>query len=266
MDFSGLSFLKIENNEQGVWTLTIDRPKALNALNVQILNEMASFLRQIGEMDYSDARGLIITGSGEKAFVAGADIKEISELNVEQAFEFAQKGQSVFQELSFLKIPVIAAVNGFALGGGCELALACDYIYASENAKFGLPEVSLGLIPGFAGTVQLTRAIGFRKAREMIFTGKTLTAQEAYAAGLVNQVCPARELMSGVRKSMDLILDKSPLAVSQAKRSILQSWDLEMDKALSNEAELFSGLFNFQDVKEGTAAFIEKRKAQFKGE
>lgn len=266
MDFSGLSCLKVESNDQGVWTLWIDRPKALNALNAQVLNEMAQFFRQISEMSFSDARGLIITGAGDKAFVAGADIKEISELKGDEAFDFAQKGQSVFQELSFLKIPVIAAVNGFALGGGCELALACDYIYASETAKFGLPEVGLGLIPGFAGTVQLTRAVGLRKARELIFTGKMLTATEALRLGLVNEVFPASDLMSKVHQSMNLILEKSPLAVSSAKKSIYESWDLEMDKALENEAELFCGLFNFGDVKEGTSAFIEKRKPQFKGE
>jgi enoyl-CoA hydratase len=266
MDFSGLSCLKVNQEERGLWILTIDRPKALNALNVQVLHEMALFLRQIGEMSFSDARALIITGAGEKAFVAGADIKEISELSSDQAYEFAQKGQSVFQELGFLKIPVVAAVNGFALGGGCELALACDYIYASENAKFGLPEVGLGLIPGFAGTVQMPRAVGLRKARELIFTGKMLSAQEALSMGLVNQVCPPAELIATVKKSLELVLDKSPLSVAQAKKSIQQSWDLDMDKALENEAELFSGLFNHLDVKEGTLAFIEKRRAQFKGE
>lgn len=263
-----LSFktLLLEQKAGGVWVLTINRPEALNALNSTVLNEMADALRQIGEMAYADARALVITGAGEKAFVAGADIKEIHDLDEEKAFTFAQRGQSIFHELSLLKIPVIAAVNGFALGGGCELALGCDFIYAAENAKFGLPEVSLGLIPGFGGTVRMSRAVGQRKARELTYTGGMITAAEALDAGLVNKVVPAAELMTAVMKTVEAILSKAPLAVTSSKVSINQAWDMDVEEAQKNEAKIFAELFNSEDVKEGTGAFIEKRKANFKGE
>lgn len=264
---SGFTFktLLLEQKPQGVWVLTVHRPEALNALNSVVLNEMGEALRQIGEMPYEDARALIITGTGEKAFVAGADIKEINELDEEKALVFAKRGQSIFHELTLLKIPVIAAVNGFALGGGCELALGCDFIYASENAKFGLPEVSLGLIPGFGGTIRMARAIGQRRARELTYTGGMITAQEAQAMGLVNKVFSQAELMNGVMKTVEMILAKAPIAVGMAKRSINQGWDMDVEEAQRNEANIFAELFTTEDVKEGTSAFVEKRKAQFKG-
>jgi len=255
----------LEQKDNGVWFLTLNRPQALNALNSQTLNEMADVLRQISEMDYDSAKALVITGQGEKAFVAGADIKEMTDMNIDQAQSFAQKGQSVFHELNLLKIPVIAAVNGFALGGGLELALGCDFIIASDNAKFGLPEVSLGLIPGFGGTVRLTRAVGSRKARELIFTGDMISASEALRLGLVNQVVSPAELISTVMTKVQSILTRSPLAVGLAKKSINQSQDLPVEKALLNEAELFAQLFESEDTKEGTQAFLEKRKPVFKG-
>ncbi|MEK2688605.1 enoyl-CoA hydratase/isomerase family protein [Bdellovibrio sp. GT3] len=258
--------LLLEQKANGVWVLTINRPDALNALNSTVLEEMGEALRQIGEMPYVDARALIITGSGEKAFVAGADIKEINALDEDKGMIFAQRGQSVFHELTLLKIPVIAAVNGFALGGGCELALGCDFIYASENAKFGLPEVSLGLIPGFGGTVRMARAVGQRKARELTYTGNMITAQEALGYGLVNKVVPQAELMATVMKTVEAILSKAPIAVGMAKRSINQAWDMDVEEAQKNEARIFAELFNTEDVKEGTGAFIEKRKAAFKGQ
>lgn len=260
------SSIRLQNQPNGVWILTINRPEALNALNSTVLNEMADALRQIGEMSYVDARALIITGSGEKAFVAGADIKELADLNEEQGMVFAQRGQSIFHELSLLKIPVIAAVNGFALGGGCELALGCDFIYASDNAKFGLPEVSLGLIPGFGGTVRMSRAVGLRKARELTYTGQVITAADALAMGLVNKVVPQAELLPAVMKTIETILAKAPVAVGVAKLSMNQGWDLDVEAAQANEARLFAELFNTSDVREGTKAFIEKRKAEFKGE
>lgn len=256
----------IEQKPQGIWLLTINRPEALNALNSSVLNELSEVLRQIGEMPYEDARALVITGTGEKAFVAGADIKEINELDEEKALVFAQRGQSIFHELSLLKIPVIAAVNGFALGGGCELALGCDFIYASDNAKFGLPEVGLGLIPGFGGTVRLARAVGQRRACELTYTGGMITAQEALSLGLVNKVLTQTELITAVMKTVEAIIAKAPLAVCAAKKSIYQAWDMDIDEAQRNEANIFSELFNSDDVKEGTSAFIEKRKAQFKGQ
>lgn len=258
--------IKLENTPQGVWTLTVNRPESLNALNTQVLNEMADAIRHISEVDYETAKALIITGSGEKAFVAGADIKEMLDMNLDQAQAFAQKGQSVFHELNLLKIPVIAAVNGFALGGGLELALGCDFIIASDNARFGLPEVSLGLIPGFGGTVRLTRAVGIRKARELTFTGEMIKADEALKLGLVSSVVSQADLMPTVLKKVEMILSKSPLAVGKAKQSINQAIDLETENALNNEAEIFAGLFGSFDTTEGTKAFIEKRKPNFKGE
>lgn len=256
----------LDQKENGLWILTINRPDSLNALNSMVLNEMAEALRQISELGYEDARALVITGAGSKAFVAGADIKEMSDLQSEQAEAFAQRGQSIFHELTLLKIPVIAAVNGFALGGGCELALGCDFIYAAEEAKFGLPEVTLGLIPGFGGTVRLTRAVGQRRARELTYTGNMITAQEAHAMGLVNKVFPAAELMAGVLKTVQTITARAPIAVGFAKASINQGWDMDVEEAQKNEARFFGDLFTSEDVREGTKAFIEKRKPVFKGQ
>lgn len=248
-----------------IWILKIHRPEALNALNSLVLSELAEFFRMIGEMDFEHARGLLITGSGEKAFVAGADIKEMSGMTIHQAKDFSIRGQSIFHELALLKIPVLAAVNGFALGGGCELALACDFIYASENAKFGLPEVTLGLIPGFGGTVSLSRAIGLRKAKEWTFSGELMSAQEALQVGLVNRVYTQQELIEKSLQKLEQIAVRAPLAVSSAKSSILQGWDLEIEEAHSRESQLFGNLFDREDTKEGMKAFMEKRKAQFLG-
>lgn len=257
--------ISLDARENGVWVLTIQRPEALNALNSQVLNDMADALRQIGEMNFENGRALVITGSGDKAFVAGADIKEISELDEDQAFAFSQRGQSIFHELNLLNIPVIAAVNGFALGGGLELALGCDFIFASENAKFGLPEVSLGLIPGFGGTVRLARAVGIRKARELTYTGDLIDAHEALALGLVNKVVPLADLMPTVMKTVNTILGKGPAAIAAAKKSINQSYEMDVDQAQKSEAKYFASLFETEDMAEGTKAFIEKRKPIFKG-
>ncbi len=258
--------IKLESQDNGVWILTMNRPEALNALNSQLLNEMGDAIRQVSEMDFASTKALIITGAGEKAFVAGADIKEMMDLSEDQAEQFAKRGQSVFHELNLLKIPVIAAVNGFALGGGLELALACDFIIASENAKFGLPEVSLGLIPGFGGTVRLSRAIGLRKARELTMSGEMINAQVAMQMGLVNHVVALAELLPTALKKLELILTRSPLAVAEAKKSINQAVDLGTEEALANEAEIFGTLFTSADTREGTKAFTEKRKPVFKGE
>lgn len=257
--------IKLEPQANGVWLMTLNRPEALNALNSALLNDMAEGVRYLSELSLEDAKALIVTGAGEKAFVAGADIKEMVSLNEDQAMQFAKRGQSIFHELSLLKIPVVAAVNGFALGGGLELALACDFIVASENAKFGLPEVSLGLIPGFGGTVRLTRAVGIRKARELTYSGEMINAQEALSLGLANHVVPQAELMTAVMKKVDLILTRSPLAVAEAKKSVNQAFDLETEAALQNEAQIFGRLFNSDDTREGMKAFTEKRKPNFKG-
>ncbi len=252
-------------SENAIWKLTINRPDSLNALNLQVLNEMGEALRFISEMPFEDARALVITGSGQKAFVAGADIKEMSSLSSSEAVHFSQKGQSVFSELELMKIPVIAAVNGFALGGGLELALGCDFIFAADNAKMGFPEVSLSLIPGFGGTVRLSRAVGLRRARELIFTGDMITATEAMTYGLVNKVVPQAELLPSVMKRLEAVLSKGPLAVSAAKKTVQTAWDLQIDEALSVEAEQFGELFETEDTQEGMKAFAEKRKAQFTG-
>lgn len=252
-------------SENSVWKLTINRPESLNALNSQVLTEMGEALRLISEMSFDDAKALIITGSGSKAFVAGADIKEMSSLSASEAVQFSRKGQSVFHELNLLQIPVIAAVNGFALGGGLELALGCDFIYASDTAKMGLPEASLGLIPGFGGTVRLARAVGMRRARELIFSGDMITAAEALQYGLVNKVVPQAELMPAVMKRLEGILNKGPAAVGVAKKSLQVAWDMQIDEALQMEAEQFGELFETEDTQEGMKAFMEKRKAEFKG-
>ncbi len=263
MNFKNLLWT-LKSNHTGV--LTINRPESLNALNQELMSELKQALTKIDEMPFSQLRVLIITGAGEKAFVAGADIKEMSDLSSEQAQVFAERGQEVQRIFETLRIPVIAAVNGFALGGGCELALACDFIYASENAKFGLPEVSLGLIPGFGGTVRLSRVVGLAKAREMIMTGEMISATEALSLGLVSKVLPKTELLSHAEKTAELIASRGPLAIAAAKSSINQAFDLSIDQGMQLEAENFADLFESQDVREGTKAFVEKRKAQFQGQ
>ncbi len=257
--------IQLQKSESAVWTLTVNRPEALNALNELVLTEMEQALQQIAKMNFSEAKALIITGSGEKAFVAGADIKQMKGMTEDQALHFAKRGQRVFHQFSLLKIPVIAAVNGFALGGGCELALGCDFIIASDNAKFGLPEVSLGLIPAFGGTIHLTRAIGVRRALEWTMSAEIITAETAAKYGLVNDVVPLAELIPTVLKKLNLILSRSPLAVAQAKRSVIQAYDLVTEKALTNEAQIFASLFTSKDTLEGTTAFVEKRKPVFTG-
>ena len=252
-------------NEGTVWTLTIQRPESLNALNAQVLEELASSLKEIENKSYSECRALVITGSGEKAFVAGADIKEIGSLEIQSSLNFANRGQSILRRIENLKIPVIAAVNGFALGGGLELALACDFIYASDNAKLGLPEVTLGLIPGFGGTVRLSRVVGLARAKEIIFSGEMLSADEAVQCGLVNKVVPQADLISTVMKLAQKISIRGPVAVGFAKKSVMDTFDQNVDEAMQTEAKYFSELFKTKDVKEGTSAFVEKRKAQFKG-
>ncbi len=256
----------IEQKERGVWIVKINRPQALNALNSQVLSELADFVRQLNEMNFDAARALVITGAGEKAFVAGADIKEMSDMSPEQAQIFAERGQHIFHELSLLKIPVIAAVNGFALGGGFELALACDYIFASDNAKFGLPEVSLGLIPGFGGTQRLASAVGLRKARELIFSGTMMTASEARSLGVVSNVVPQPELMTTVMAHLDIVLSRAPIAVADAKRCATDGYDLAITDGLKLEASTFAKLFEAQDTREGLSAFLEKRKPNFTGQ
>lgn len=258
-------YLKLET-EGPVWTLTLNRPDALNALNAALLGELGEALNFVEKSFPKQCLGLLITGQGEKSFVAGADIKEMRGLNPVEAETFARRGQMVFRQIEKLPVPVIAAVNGFALGGGLELALACDFIYASDNARMGLPEVSLGLIPGFGGTVRLARAIGLNPARELIFTGEMIKADQALALGLANKVLPQAELLAAARKTLETIATRGPLAVQSAKKAALEAYDQDVDLGLKTESNAFANLFTTRDMNEGTAAFVEKRKAAFTGE
>ncbi|HVE81899.1 MAG TPA: enoyl-CoA hydratase-related protein [Myxococcales bacterium] len=243
--------------------LTIDRPKALNAFNHQALGETEVALRFINS--HADLRALIVTGGGDKAFVAGADIAEMAHLTPNEAREFAGAGHRVFHLMEALAIPTIAAVNGFALGGGCELALCCDLIYASEKAKFGLPEVGLGVIPGFGGTQRLTRLVGRVRAKEMIFTGEMIDAQKAREIGLCLDVLPPDKLMEHCRAVAAKLAKKGPLAIAQAKRVIEYGADGDLRSANELERQGFSMLFGSEDQREGMAAFLEKRQPVFKG-
>jgi enoyl-CoA hydratase len=243
--------------------LTFSRPKALNALNADLLNEFSSALKEI---DANEAvRLLILTGAGEKAFVAGADITELATFNALEAKSFAHKGQAILNKLEELAIPVIAAVNGYALGGGCEIALACDFVYASENAMFGLPEITLGLIPGFGGTQRLSRLIGRNMAKEMIFSGKMISAAEAKEIGMVNKVCSNETLMAEVVKTAKVIALKGKVSLRAAKQVINGGINVDLETGCSMEVDAFALCMTSEDAKEGTTAFLEKRKAVFKG-
>lgn len=253
----------IFKTDDGIATIVFNRPEALNALNDDLLKEFSFALDDISKNE--DIRVLILTGAGEKAFVAGADITELSTFNSLQAKIFAQKGQKTINKLQELAIPVIAAVNGFALGGGSEVALACDFIYASENAVFGLPEITLGIMPGFGGTQRLPRLIGKNMAKEMIFTGKMIKADEAYQIGLANKVCPAKSLMDEVLKTAKTIALKGKVSLRCAKHAVNTGMNSDLVTGCNNEIDAFALCFASEDAKEGTSAFLEKRKAQFKG-
>lgn len=247
----------------GVAIITFNRPKALNAINGKVLEELSSALDTI-ENDES-IRVLVLTGAGEKAFVAGADITELATFNTLQGKLFSRKGQLVFDRLQDLSIPVIAAVNGFALGGGSEIALASDFIYASENAKFGLPEITLGIIPGFGGTQRLTRRVGIGRAKEMIFTGEMISAAEAEKIGLVNRVFPPDTLMEATLKTAATIAGKGKVSLREAKKTVNTGTDVTLDVGCQIEADSFGICLASPDAKEGTGAFLEKRKAVFTG-
>ena len=244
-------------------TVTVAREKALNALNRQTLNEIGWALREAD----GDARvrSVILTGAGDKAFVAGADISEMVEQGATEARAFAAAGRAVGDVLEGMSKPVIAAVNGFALGGGCELALACDFIFASDKARFGQPEVNLGVIPGFGGTQRLPRRIGAGRAMELILTGDVIGADEALRIGLVNRVVPAPELMAEARKCAEKIASKGPLAIAYARRAVRKAAELTLPAGNDYEAELFALLFATADQKEGMRAFLAKRPAKFEG-
>ena len=254
-------FLKVEHND-GITVMTISAPKSLNALNSTILKEIDGF---IGSLD-GKTRVLIITGDGEKSFVAGADISEMAHLDEPQGFVFGRLGAQVFRRIETLPIPVIAAVNGFALGGGCELAMSCDIRICSSNAKFGQPEVGLGIIPGFSGTYRLPKLIGQGYAKEMIYTGKVIRADEALRIGLVNAVYEQPELMDKAMEMARMMLKNAPIAIRLGKQSINEGYDLDADGAIALENKLFGKCFATRDQKEGMDAFLNKRKAEFLGE
>jgi enoyl-CoA hydratase len=243
--------------------LTVNRPQAMNALNYDTLQEIKSAVLEISSDN--NIKALIITGSGEKAFVAGADIAYMKDLTAIQGREFGALGQSVFSAIENLSIPVIAAVNGFALGGGCELAMACDIRLASEKARFGQPEVSLGITPGFGGTQRLARLIGSGPAKELIYTGMNIDAGEAYRLGLVNHIYPADSLMDEAKKLAQKMISNAPLAVSLCKSAINRGLQADIDTAMAIEADVFGLCFSTNDQKEGMNAFLHKRKADFKG-
>jgi enoyl-CoA hydratase len=249
--------------EGEIGILMINRPKSLNALNIETLKEIQMGIQEV--KDHSEGKVLILTGAGEKAFVAGADIVEMKGMNSLQATQFSKLGHLTLNMIQDLDRPVIAAVNGFALGGGMEVALACDFIYASENAKFGLPEVTLGVFPGFGGTQKLPRLIGKGKAKELILTGKMISAQEAYQMGIVNRVFPQASLMEETKKVAAQIAGNGAVGVRLAKMVTDAGYNMDLEKACSLESYAFGISFATEDQKEGMAAFVEKRKPNFKG-
>ena len=252
--------------EKGATTVVqINRPKALNALNSAVLEE---FVRVLDDLDSRKGiRAVVLTGAGDKAFIAGADIAEMSELSPQAALEFARKGQLVTTKLENLSVPVIAAVNGYALGGGCEMAMSCDFIIASTRAVFGQPEVSLGLITGFGGAVRLADFVGWPRARELIYTGRRIKADEALRIGLANKVVEPEKLMSEALAIAEEIGANSSAAVRRVKAAMVKiRSEASISGRLELEAKAFSAAFNTFDQREGTKAFVEKRKAQFKGE
>ncbi len=248
--------------KNGIGTLTINRPKNLNALNKEVLEELTQVLKAI-EKD-EDIHVLIVTGAGEKAFVAGADIKEMKDKNAIEGRDFSTLGNAAFSQLENLRQPTIAAVNGFALGGGCELAMSCDIRIGSVNAKFGQPEVGLGITPGFGGTQRLSRLVGLAKAKELIYTARTINANEAMSIGLLNQLVEAADLTAEAEKMAQAIMKQSPLAVEASKKAINRGYEMDLVHGLEMEAEMFGALFATEDQKEGMTAFTEKRKAAFK--
>lgn len=253
----------LEQVETGIYRMLVNRPQALNALNTATLAELEVAIATVAAD--SAARALLLTGAGEKAFVAGADISEMQSLNATQAAAFSQAGMRVMHALEALPVPVIALVNGYALGGGCELALACDWIIASERAVFGQPEVNLGIPPGFGGTQRLLRRVGRARAMELVTTGRQVRAEEAQAIGLVTQVVPAASLMETGLAAARSIAAKGPLAVRLAKQAVQHGADLDLANACAYETAQFALAFATADQKEGMRAFLEKRPARFNG-
>ncbi|MEO5971039.1 MAG: enoyl-CoA hydratase-related protein [Bdellovibrionia bacterium] len=256
--------LIIDSVEHGIKIMKISRPAALNALNTPVLKEMKHFLTH--EAENIATRVIILTGDGHKAFIAGADISEMATKSASEGVEFSQAGHEVTKLLELMPKPTIAAVNGYALGGGTEMAIACDFILASDKAVFGQPEVGLGLIPGFGATIRLAKFVGLPRAKELIFSGRKIKADEAFAIGLVNHVYPAASFMSEVLDLAKTISTQSFAAIARAKQLMNEfSESSGLNFKLDAEAQAFSRLFGSQDQLEGMAAFAEKRKPNFKG-
>lgn len=252
--------LLVEQTES-LAVVTVNRPDKLNALNSEVLRELVSVFEALGE---AEVRAAILTGAG-RAFVAGADIAAMANQSVTEARAFSALGHRVGAAIEASAFPVIAAVNGFALGGGTELALSCDFIYASTKAKFGQPEVKLGLMPGFGGTTRLSRRVGLARATELVLTGETLDAAEALRIGLVNRVLEPEALLGAAMATARLIAANAPLAVGAAKRSLGTGHDTALGTANAYEIAAFAGLFGTEDAREGMSAFVEKRGASFRG-
>jgi len=244
-------------------TITINRPKSLNALDQATMREIKNALESIAARE--DVGAVLLTGAGEKAFVAGADISDMGRFTPLQALDFSLYGHGVLELIERLPQPVIGVINGFALGGGCELAMACDLLVAADTAKFGQPEVNLGIIPGYGGTQRLPRLVGRNVAKELVLTGDMITAQRAYEIGLVNRVVPAADLMKTAREIAAKILSRGPVAVRTAKMAMNRGLDLDLPNANAFEACVFAACFSSEDRAEGMKAFLEKRKASFKG-
>ncbi len=259
MEYSTLLY-SVDN---GIGLITINRPKALNALNSAVMYDLTDLLQKIA-VD-TEVKVVIITGSGSKSFVAGADITEMQKMSAIEGRNWAKLGQGVFDKVEKLPQPVIAAVNGFALGGGCELSMACDIRIAADTALFGQPEAGLGITPGFAGTQRLPRLVGKGIAKELIFTASNIDAQEAYRIGLVNKVVPAAELLEAAQKLAKKIMSKSSVAVQLCKAAINEGLDVDLDSGIAYESEVFGLCFATEDQKEGMTAFVEKRKPLFTG-
>lgn len=243
--------------EGPILTLTLNRPEALNALNAQVLDDLDAALDAV---DMDSVRCLIFTGAGQKAFAAGADIAAMATMTEDEAADFSRRGNEVFRRIETFPLPTVAAVNGYALGGGCELAMACDIRLCSENAVFGQPEVTLGITPGFGGTQRLMRLVGMGKAKELIFSARTVKAAEALEIGLVNAVYPAEELLPAAKKLGERIVRNAPIAVRACKAAMNEGIDLPMDEAVAAEVREFSGCFETEDQKRGMTAFLNKQK------
>ena len=257
-----MDFVKVEHGDDGIVVLTIDRQEKLNSLNSQVLEEIKQALLDLQD---DPPRVMIVTGAGERAFVAGADIAEMNEMSPLEAKRLSELSHEAMELLDRSLVPTIAAVNGFALGGGCEIALACDIRIAAENALFGFPEVTLGILPGMGGTQRLPRLVGPGIAKEMIFSGRRIEAEEARTFNLVNRVVPEGEALNAARELAEEIAANGPVAVRHVKAAVNKAFDVDLASGLEYEADQFALLFGTEDAREGMGAFVERREAEFKG-